>query len=48
MRKYNGISDTPEDDVEQIHQTSAEIEASLTQMKYKGQQANIHSKMKAV
>jgi hypothetical protein len=42
MRKYNDVSDTL-DDMEQIHQISAKIEASHSQMKNKGQQASVHS-----
>ncbi len=39
MRKYNGIGDTLEDDVERIHQISAKIESRVSRMKNKKQQA---------
>jgi len=48
MRKYNGIGDTLEDDVERIHQISAKIESHVSRMKNKGQQAHVHSKMEAI
>jgi len=48
MRKYNGIGDTLEDDVEHIHQRAAKIESRVTRMKNKGQQAHVHSKMEAI
>jgi hypothetical protein len=48
MRKYNGIGDTLEDDIEQIHQISAKIESRVSRMKNKGQQAHVHSKMEAI
>ena len=44
MRHFQGIGDTLEDDVEQIHQISAKIESRISRMKNKGQQAHIHSK----
>ncbi len=48
MRKYSGIGDTLEDDVERIHQISAKIESRVSRMKNKGQQAHVHSKMEAI
>jgi len=48
MRKYNGIGDTLEDDIEQIHQISAKIESRVSRMKNKGQQAHVHYKMEAI
>jgi len=37
MRHFQGIGDTLEDDVEQIHQISAKIESRISRMKNKGQ-----------
>jgi hypothetical protein len=48
MRKYNGIGDTLEDDVERIHQIAAKIETRVSRMKNKGQQAHVHSKMEYI
>jgi hypothetical protein len=48
MRWFQGIGDTLEDDVERIHQISAKIEAHVSRMKNKNQQANVHSKMEAI
>jgi hypothetical protein len=48
MRRLNGIGDTLEDDVERIHQISAQIESRVSRMKNKGQQAHVHSKMEAI
>ena len=45
MRRFRGIGDTLEDDVERIHQISAKIEARVSRMKNK---ANVHSKMEAI
>jgi hypothetical protein len=39
MRKYQGIGDILEDDVEYTHQVATRIEARTTQMKGKAQQA---------
>jgi hypothetical protein len=36
MRHFQGIGDTLEDDVEQIHQLSAKIESRTSRMKNKG------------
>jgi hypothetical protein len=48
MRHFHGIGDTLEDDVERIHQISAQIESRVYRMKNKGQQAHVHSKMEAI
>ena len=48
MRHFKGIGDTLEDDVERIHQISAKIEARVSRMKNKAQQAVVHSKMEAI
>jgi len=48
MRRFNGIGDMLEDDVEHIHQIAAKIEARVSQMKNKNAQANVHSKMEAM
>jgi hypothetical protein len=48
MRRFNGIGDMLEDDVEHIHQLAAKIEAQVSQMKNKSAQANVHSKMEAM
>jgi hypothetical protein len=48
MRHFQGIGDTLEDDVECIHQISAQIESRDSRMKNKGQQAHVHSKMEAI
>jgi hypothetical protein len=48
MRRFQGIGDTLEDDVERIHQISAKIESRVSRMKNKGQQAHVHSKMEAI
>ena len=48
MRHFKGIGDTLEDDVERIHQIAAKIEARVSRMKNKAQQAVVHSKMEAI
>ncbi len=48
MRHFQGIGDTIEDDVDCIHQISAQIESHVSRMKNKGQQAHVHSKMEAI
>jgi hypothetical protein len=48
MRRFQGIGDTLEDDVERIHQVSAQIESCISRMKNKNQQAHVHSKMEAI
>jgi ethanolamine ammonia-lyase large subunit len=48
MRRFQGIGDTLEDDVERIHQVSEQIESRISRMKNKNQQAHIHSKMEAI
>ncbi len=48
MRRFNGIGDMLEDDVEHIHQIAAKIEARVSRMKNKNAQANVHSKMEAM
>jgi hypothetical protein len=45
---FQGIGDTLEDDVECIHQVSAQIESRISRMKNKNQQAHVHSKMEAI
>jgi len=41
MRHFLGIGDTLEDDVERIHQISAQIESCVSRMKNRGQQAHV-------
>jgi hypothetical protein len=41
MRHFLGIGDTVEDDVERIHQISAQIESCVSRMKNRGQQAHV-------
>jgi hypothetical protein len=48
MRRFNGIGDMLEDDVEHIHQIAAKIEARVSRMKNKSGQALVHSKMEAM
>ena len=48
MRRFGGIGDTIEDDVEHLHQMSARIESRVSRMKNKGQQAFVHSKIEVV
>jgi hypothetical protein len=48
MRRFQGIGDTLEDDVERIHQISAKNESRISRTKNKGQQAHVHSKMEAI
>jgi hypothetical protein len=48
MRHFHGFGDTLEDDVERIHQISAQIESPVSRMKNKGKQAHVHSKMEAI
>jgi hypothetical protein len=43
-----GFGDTLEDDVEHMHQISAQIEARVSQMKDKDRQVFVHSKMEAI
>jgi len=42
MRRFRGIGDTLEDDVERIHKISAKNEAHVSWMKNKNQQANVY------
>jgi hypothetical protein len=48
MRRFGGIGDTLEDDVEHMHQISARIESRVSRMKNKGQQAYVHSKIEVI
>jgi hypothetical protein len=48
MRRFNGISDMLEDDVEHIHQIAAKIEVQVSRMKNKSGQALVHSKMEVM
>jgi len=48
MRRFGGIGDTLEDDVEHLHQMSARIESRVSRMKNKGQQAFVHSKIEVI
>jgi hypothetical protein len=48
MKRFNGIVDMLEGDVELIHQIAAKIEARVSRMKNKNAQANVHSKMEAM
>jgi hypothetical protein len=48
MRRFGGIGDTLEDDVEHLHQMAARIESRVSRMKNKGQQAFFHSKIEVV
>ncbi len=48
MKRFNGIGDMLEDDVECIHQIAAKIEAWVSRMKNKSGQAKVHLKMEAL
>jgi hypothetical protein len=48
MKRLGGIGDTLEDDIEHMHQISARLEARVSRMKNKEQQAFIHSKMESI
>jgi hypothetical protein len=48
MKRFNGIGDMLEDDVEHMHQIAAKIEAQVSRMKNKSGQAKVHSKMEAL
>ena len=45
MKRFNGIGNMLEDDVEHIHQIAAKIEAQVSRMKNKNHQALVHSKL---
>jgi hypothetical protein len=48
MRRFEGLGDTLEDDIEHMHQMSARIEARISRKKNKSQQAFVHSKIEVV
>jgi hypothetical protein len=48
MHCFEGIGDTLEDHIEHMHQMSARIEARISRMKNKNQQAFVHSKIEVV
>lgn len=48
MRRFNGIGDMLEDDVEHIHQKAAKIESRIGQMKNKEHQSFVHSRLEAM
>ena len=48
MKRFEGIGDMLEDDVERIHQIATKIESRVTRIKNKNMQALAHSKIEAV
>jgi hypothetical protein len=48
MKWLGGIGDTLEDDIEDMHQINARLEAHVSRMKNKEQQAFIHSKKESI
>jgi hypothetical protein len=48
IKWLGGIEDKLEDDIEDMHQISARLEARVSRMKNKEQQAFIHSKMESI
>jgi hypothetical protein len=48
MKRFDGIEDMLEDDVEYIHQKAAKIETQIGRMKNKEHQAFVHSRLEAM
>jgi hypothetical protein len=48
MKRFDGIGDMLEDDVEHIHQKAAKIETQIGRMKNKEHQAFVHSRLEAM
>jgi hypothetical protein len=48
VRYFHGIGDTLEDDIEHMHQISAQIESRVSRMLNKDQQAFVHSRMESI
>jgi hypothetical protein len=48
MRRFEGIEDLLEDNIEHMHQTSARIEVRTSRLKNKSQKAFVHSNIEVV